>query len=134
MRELPPQDDLIKPRDHAPIIVVPPHVWHCLICQPEGPTGAATSVQWLGPETSGPHGRCTDCGQKYSLASENWMKLRDGMPREAAPARMRHCPHCEPRAEAGARPTVAWRGSAGRCARCGQSYLAAEAPPERRAA
>ena len=134
MRELPLPDDLLKPRDHAPIIVVPPHVWHCLICQPEGPTGAATSVQWLGPATSGPHGRCSDCGQKYSLASENRMKLRDGMPREIAPERMRHCPHCQPDATPGSRPTVTWRGGAGRCARCGQAYRSDEAPPARRAA
>ena len=134
MRELPAQDHLLKPRDQAPIIVVPPHVWHCLICQPNGPTGAATSVQWLGPETAGPHGRCADCGQKYSLASESWMKLRDGMPREPAPARMRHCPHCQPDADPAARPTVAWRGNAGRCARCGQAYHVDAASPEQRAA
>lgn len=134
MRELPLPDDLLLPRDAAPIIVVPPHVWHCIICEPEGATGAATTVQWIGPATDGPHGRCAECGQKYSLARETWMKLRAGMPSEVAAGRLRHCRHCQPDAATDSRPTVAWRNDRGQCARCGQLYRLHEAPPATRAA
>ena len=32
---------------------------------------AVTTVVWLGPNTDGPHGRCSTCGQKYELARAN---------------------------------------------------------------
>lgn len=71
LRELPPQDELVKARDHASIVVLPPAGWDCLYClPPSGSDGAATTVEWL--PTGGPDGaefgRCRECGQKYVLA------------------------------------------------------------------
>lgn len=70
MRELKPQDDLLLVRDTAPVIYVPAATWHCMLCDPEdkGPV-ATTTVVWLGANTSGPHGRCSSCGQKFELAT-----------------------------------------------------------------
>jgi hypothetical protein len=122
MRELPPEDQLLRPRDAEPIVVVPPQTWHCMFCDPAGPVGNRTTVIWLGPNTDGPHGRCTDCGQKYALAALYGMLLREALPPREVESRLDHCEFCEPAAEVGARPTVAWRGARGRCARCGQAY------------
>lgn len=120
-RELPPPDELLRPRDHEPSVVIPPHVWHCLFCQPDGPVGAATTVTWIGPDVDAPHGRCMDCGQKYELASESWMKLRAGMPVETTEDR-RHCRRCQPDVSSDAAPLLRWRDTQGECARCGQRY------------
>ncbi len=132
MRELPPEDQLLRPRDLAPIIVVPPQTWHCLYCDPQGPIGIRTTVVWLGPNTTGPHGRCAECGQKYALGSEPRMLIREAVPPLEVETRLDHCQLCEPAPAVDARPTVAWRGARGRCARCGQTYLRPQ--PERRAA
>lgn len=68
LRELPPQDELVKARDHASIVVLPPAGWDCLYCPaPSGSDGAATTVEWIdGPD--GEFGRCREGGQKYVLA------------------------------------------------------------------
>lgn len=68
-RELPGPDEILRPRDHAPIIVVAATAWHCVACDPDdvGPV-ATTTVVWLGANTDGPSGRCSTCGQKYALA------------------------------------------------------------------
>jgi hypothetical protein len=134
MRELPAPEELLKPRDREPIIYVPPQTWHCLFCQPEGPDGSATSVNWIGPHVDGPHGRCVQCGQKYCLAQESSMQLRAGLPARRVEARVNHCVHCSPRADTSTPPNVAWRGLRGRCARCGQAYVHESAPPSSRAA
>jgi hypothetical protein len=66
MRELPPQAELLLPRDHATIIVIPANGWHCLYCVSPAGDGAASSVTWIqGPD--GEFGRCRECGQKYVL-------------------------------------------------------------------
>lgn len=132
MRELPPEDQLLRPRDHAPIVTVPPQTWHCMFCDPDGPTAARTTVLWLGPNTDGPHGRCSQCGQKYALSPQYGMLLREALPPREVHARLDHCELCEPTPEAASRPTVGWRGIRGRCGRCGQAYLRAE--PESKAA
>ena len=69
MRELPPQDSILRPRDRAAILYVPAQTWHCAVCDPNdtGPV-ATTTVVWLGANTDGPHGRCSTCGQKFELA------------------------------------------------------------------
>ncbi len=67
--ELPPQDQLLKPRDHAPILWVPPQTWNCLFCEPDGRKGAGTTVEWVGPRVGGADGRCRECGQKYGLGT-----------------------------------------------------------------
>lgn len=79
-RELPPPDELLKPRDRAPIIYVPAYIWNCTVCAPMEPgesferwservSGSPTTVNWRGVYAPGlPAGRCTDCGQKYELA------------------------------------------------------------------
>ncbi len=132
MRELPPEDELLRPRDHESILTVPAQTWHCLFCDPDGPTTFRTTVVWMGPNTTGPHGRCAQCGQKYALAADPGMLLRDALPPIEVEHRLDHCRHCTPTAEAGAKPTVAWRGLRGRCARCGQAYVRPQ--PEARAA
>jgi hypothetical protein len=132
MRELPPEDQLLRPRDADPIIVVPPQTWHCMFCDPTGPRGSRTTVVWIGPNTDGPHGRCSECGQKYHLASHYSMLLREAMPVREVEARLDHCELCEPAPEAQSPPTVAWRGLRGRCGRCGQAYL--RPAPESKAA
>lgn len=121
-RELPGPDDLLRSRDHAPIITVPPQTWHCILCDPGGPHGTHTTVIWLGPNTDGPHGRCSVCGQKYALAAFYGMRLREALPSRLVETRLAHCEICEPAAAASDKPSVAWRGLRGRCARCGQSY------------
>lgn len=123
LRPLPRQQDLLLERDDAPIIVVPPNTWHCIFCQPHGATGAATTVQWIGPAVDGPHGRCSDCGQKYALARETWMRQREGAPGEPVGERIRHCAYCQPEVALDAPPSVRWRGDRGICARCGQLYV-----------
>ncbi len=66
-RELPSQSDLLKPRDAATIIVLPPSGWYCAYCPAPASDGAATTVEWIdGPD--GEFGRCRECGQKYVLA------------------------------------------------------------------
>jgi hypothetical protein len=67
MRELPPPDELLKPRDWATVIYVHASTWHCVWCDPDGQLGAGTTVVWLALSTDGPHGRCRECGQKYAL-------------------------------------------------------------------
>ena len=119
MRELSPQDEIGLSRDAEPIVVVPPYVWHCLFCDPGGGDGANTTVQWVGHH-DGPDGRCRQCGQKYSLAEESWMKVRAGMPTEMLHGH--HCPHCHPDAGSESRPSVTWRNGFGICARCGQGF------------
>jgi hypothetical protein len=123
MRELPSQSDLNKPRDHAPIVVVPPQTWNCLFCDPSH-EWRATTVEWVGPNVDGPDGRCRECGQKYVLARESRFKLRAGMPSIRAVQGSMHCPFCSPDAPPGTPPTVSWSGPRGTCARCGQGYLA----------
>lgn len=104
-RELPGPDDLLRRRDRDPIIVVRASTWHCMFCEPDGPRGSTTTVIWLGPNTDGPHGRCTECGQKYALAATNELKF---IPMEIfdacecvhlrgdhAPGRCRSCEECE---------------------------------------
>jgi hypothetical protein len=71
-RELAGPDDLLRPRDRAPIVWVSAQAWYCLFCPtPTAPAGflPATTVVWMGANTDGPHGRCRDCGQKYALAA-----------------------------------------------------------------
>lgn len=132
MRELPPLNQLLRVRDAAPIVVVPPQTWHCLFCDPQGPRGTRTTVIWLAGETDGPDGRCTECGQKFELAPQIGMLLREALPARCVETRLDHCEFCEPAAKIGTRPTVAWRGLRGRCARCGQAYARRE--PQSRAA
>lgn len=68
-REFPAPDDILLPRDHAPILWVSPQTWHCPLCDPDDTGLVATStVVWLGQHTDGPHGRCSSCGQKYALS------------------------------------------------------------------
>ncbi len=69
MGELLPADELNKPRDHEPIIMVPPQMWVCIFCEPEGRQGAGTTVEWVGPANDGADGRCRECGQKYGLGT-----------------------------------------------------------------
>ncbi len=69
MTELPAQGDLNKPRDHKPILMVPPQTWHCILCEPEGGEGAYTTVDWVGPRVDAADGRCRECGQKYVLGT-----------------------------------------------------------------
>ena len=123
MRELPPQDELLKPRDHEPIVVVPPQTWHCLFCEPRGRGGAGTTVEWVGPGVDGADGRCRKCGQKYCLASGSTMPLRAGMPARHASTDPTHCEYCTPAPPAESPPTVTWRNGRGYCERCGQRYL-----------
>lgn len=68
MRELPLPSDLLRPRDAAPILYVSAQTWHCPLCDPDDIGAvAASTVVWLGPNTDGPSGRCSTCGQKYAL-------------------------------------------------------------------
>ena len=67
-RTLPPPDELLKPRDREPIIVVTPQTWHCIKCEPQGRSGAGTTVEWIGTRVEGADGRCRECGQKFWLA------------------------------------------------------------------
>ncbi len=66
-RELPAENELLKPRDHEPIVVVPPQTWTCIHCEPEGRRGSGTTVEWIGPGADGADGRCRDCGAKFML-------------------------------------------------------------------
>lgn len=66
MRELPAEDDLLLPHDRAPILYVPAGTWRCVLCSTT--ETVATTVIWLGPNTDGPHGRCSNCGQLFFLA------------------------------------------------------------------
>lgn len=67
MKEYPPRDEMLKPRDHLATIWVPAQSWHCLYCtKPE--EGRYVEVTWIGPTVNGPPGRCPECGQKYALA------------------------------------------------------------------
>lgn len=69
MRELPFPEDLLRPRDNAPMLYVPAQTWKCGLCDPDNTTPVANStVVWLGSNTDGPSGRCSTCGQKYMLA------------------------------------------------------------------
>lgn len=68
-RELPAPDDLLRPRDRERTVFVVAQTWHCMYCEPGGPHGARTTVDWMGRNTDGPSGRCRDCGQKYQLAA-----------------------------------------------------------------
>lgn len=63
VRELEPQDSLLLPNDHAPILWVPASQWVCRLCHPRDDQGSATSVSWVGS-----FGRCSLCGQKYETA------------------------------------------------------------------
>ncbi len=132
MRELPPEDQLLRARDAEPIVVVPPQTWHCMFCDPQGLVAMRTTVIWLGPDSDGPDGRCAQCGQKYELAAMCGMLLREALPPRSVGSRLDHCEFCEPGAQPGTRPTVAWRGLRGRCARCGQAYARRE--PDSKAA
>lgn len=121
MRELPFPDEILKPRDTSPIVFVPPQTWHCLYCQPDGADTSRTTVIWVGPNVDGPHGRCMECGQKYCLAADYSMLLREGLAAEVVVGRLGQCTHCtRPR---DGRPNVAWRGERGRCTRCGQAFV-----------
>ena len=125
MRELPPPDELLKPRDHEPIVIVPPNTWHCLFCEPHGRPGAGTTVDWVGPGTEAPDGRCRECGQKFCLAASTSIRLREGMPARAVAAGEGECEYCAA-ADNGPRqrPTVTWRGERADCVKCGQRYTA----------
>ena len=105
MHELGPPDDLLKRRDRDPILYVPAATFHCRFCDPTGPQGAYTTVTWMGSNTAGPSGRCTECGQKYALAATNRLEhlpmavfdpcacahLRG----DHAPGRCRSCEDCD---------------------------------------
>lgn len=121
LRERPPPDKMLKIRDSDPLIVVPPQTWHCLWCDPGG-QGVATTVDWPGPTTDGPHGRCRECGQKYVLAAEQHMPLRAGAPEKTVVAPTPHCLYCEPHPGPATPHTLAWLGLRGECGRCGQGY------------
>ena len=69
MPELRGPNELNLPRDHAPLVYVTASTWHCIVCDPDDVGAVAvTTVVWLGPNTDGPSGRCSSCGQKYMLA------------------------------------------------------------------
>lgn len=122
MRELLPPEQLLKPKDENPLIVVPPQTWHCLFCDPKGPRGSRTTVVWIGPGTDGPHGRCVDCGQKYVLGNHYGMKLREGLPAENLDRRIYFCDHWPTKTEPEKGINVSWQKSKGRCEDCGQNF------------
>ena len=66
MRELPPQDELLKEFDHAPIITLPPDGWYC-IKHDQPLDDVMGTVDWIDGPTGLPFGRCRLCGQKYDL-------------------------------------------------------------------
>lgn len=67
MRELASPDELLKVRDHASIITLPPDGWYCAYC-PSPENDVHGTVDWIqGPR--GEYGRCRECGQKYDLMS-----------------------------------------------------------------
>lgn len=59
MKELPAQDDLLRPRDHM-TVWVRAETWLCPYDRGQ--------VAWLGANTVGPNGRCNNCGVKLVLA------------------------------------------------------------------
>jgi hypothetical protein len=66
LEEHPPQHELLRPRDHVRIIVVPPESWTCDLCDPPQFDGArAGTVDWLRAPNDQMFGRCRVCGQKY---------------------------------------------------------------------
>ena len=66
MKELPPQEDLIKEFDHAGIIMLPPSGWYCT--RHEQPLNDVMgTVDWIEGPDGKEFGRCRDCGQKYVL-------------------------------------------------------------------
>lgn len=77
-RELPLPDQLLKARDRATIVYVPAATLTCVFCERERSAeenadeqrseGVRTTVQWMGPYTDGPSGRCRECGQRFQLA------------------------------------------------------------------
>ena len=69
LHELPDPEHLLKPRDGASILMVPPQTWHCILCEPDGGEGAYTTVDWVGPRVDAADGRCRECGQKYCLGT-----------------------------------------------------------------
>lgn len=66
MKELAPPDQLLKVRDAAPIIVLPPEGWYCLFCK-NPPDDYLGTVEWIRMEDGTELGRCHVCGQKYVL-------------------------------------------------------------------
>lgn len=121
-RELPPPDQLLKPRDENPLIMVPPQTWHCLFCEPMGPEGSKTTVVWIGPLVDGPHGRCRDCGQKYVLGNHSGIKLREGLPAENLDNRTYFCSYYPTKIDPEKGFNVRWKENKGHCEECGQNY------------
>jgi hypothetical protein len=64
VKELPAPEELLRPRDHL-TVWVPAETWHCPWC---AGARSVTTVDWLGRNAEGPHGRCRDCGVKLRLA------------------------------------------------------------------
>jgi hypothetical protein len=68
-RELPPPEELNKPRDGKPIEMVGPAVWTCRHCDPDpfDPHRGmgVSSVQWVRGPHGEDYGRCVSCGQKF---------------------------------------------------------------------
>lgn len=120
-RELPPPEELLKPRDEDPIIIVPPQTWDCLMCRPV-PRSRLTSVIWSGPATDGPHGRCSDCGQKYVLSNNYGMKFREGLPVEYLGKREYFCDHWPTKTNPEKGINVSWKKEKGHCEDCGQNF------------
>ena len=74
MRELPPPDALLRPRDRERAEYVHASTHHCHHCDPDGPVGAATTVDWLSRPV-GYDGRCRECGQKFVLRNATDRRL-----------------------------------------------------------
>ena len=69
MREMPPQDSVLLPRDHDPILYLKATAWYC--GRRDEHAGSAVWLTWInvGPEDDFQRlGRCSSCGQKYILA------------------------------------------------------------------
>lgn len=65
MKELAPQDQLLKERDLKPIEMLPPDGWFCPHCEPVDVLG---TVEWIQGPDGREFGRCRECGQKLTLA------------------------------------------------------------------
>lgn len=121
MRELPPLDNLLLPRDEKPIIVVPLQAWDCLMCRPV-PRATYTSVIWSGARSEGTLGRCTHCGQKFVYSDDKEMKLRAGLPSLELEKRSVHCYYCTPDPKPESKADMRWKNDKAACFECGQGY------------
>jgi len=71
LRELPPQTDMAKPRDRAPIEVLRETQWHCRYC--EDLEHRPLTIQWHSVMSSVGRqslGRCRECGQQYVVQED----------------------------------------------------------------